>query len=94
MPAHHLHALEYSTSIFAVGKVQFGYIRHLRGEEGTGTGYRRTVALSLLSPELASRYSGRTAPSFGVFSACRLRDTRCKRGSESDSAEEFHVACL
>ena len=67
IPAHHLHALEYSISIFAVGKVQFGYVRHLRTTKGLVPGIGGTVALSLLSPELASRYSGRTAPSFGVF---------------------------
>jgi hypothetical protein len=67
MPAHHLHAFEYSTSIFAVGKVQFGYVRHLRVIKGLVPGIGGTVALSLLSPELAPRYSGRVAPTFGVF---------------------------
>jgi hypothetical protein len=67
MPAHHLHALEYSTSIFAVGKVQFGYVRHLRTVKGLLPGVGGMAAVSVLSPELASRYSGRTAPSFGVF---------------------------
>ena len=67
MPAHHLHALEYSTSVFAVGKVQFGYVRHLKPTIGLVPGIGAMAAVSLLSPELASRYSGRTAPSFGVF---------------------------
>ena len=66
MPAH-LHAHEYSLSVFAVGKVQFGYVRHLRAMKGLVPGIGGTVAVSLLSPELAPRYSGRTAPSFGVF---------------------------
>lgn len=67
MPAHHLHALEYFTSVFAVGKVQFGYVRHLRRTKGLLPGIGGIFAVSLLSPELASRYSGRAAPSFGVF---------------------------
>jgi hypothetical protein len=67
MPAHHLHALEYSTSVFAVGRVQFGYVRHLRKTKGLLPGIGGIFAVSLLSPELAPRYSGRAAPSFGVF---------------------------
>ena len=67
MPAHHLHAVEYSTSVFAVAKVQLGYVRHLRAMKGLLPGFGGTVAVSLLSPELAPRYSGRAAPSFGVF---------------------------
>ena len=41
MPAHHLHAHEYSTSVFAIGKVQIGYVRHLRADEGFAAGNRR-----------------------------------------------------
>ena len=67
MPAHHLHAHEYFTSVFAVGKVQLGYVRHLRAMRGVQPGIGGTVSISLLPPEFASRYSGRTAPSFGVF---------------------------
>ena len=67
MPAHHLHAIEYSTAIFDVGKVQVGYVRHLRAKKGLVPGVGGSVGLSFVSPELASRYSGRTAPSFAVF---------------------------
>ena len=67
MPAHHLHAHEYSTSVFAVGKVQFGYLRHLAVMKAVVPGIGGTVAVSVLPPELAPRYSGRTAPTFGVF---------------------------
>lgn len=67
MPAHHLHAHEYATSVFAVGKVQLGYVRHLKATKGLVPGIGGTVAVSFLSPELAPRYSGRTAPSVGVF---------------------------
>ena len=67
MPAHHLHAHEYSTSVFAVGKVQLGYVRHLQPVKGLVPGIGGTAAISVLSPELAPRYSGRTAPTLGVF---------------------------
>ena len=67
MPAHHLHAHEYPLSLFPVGKVQFGYVRHLGSVSGMVPGIGGTVAMSFLPPELAPRYSGRTAPSFGVF---------------------------
>ncbi|HEY0873570.1 MAG TPA: hypothetical protein VGD94_08865 [Vicinamibacterales bacterium] len=66
-PAHHLHALEYSTSVFAVGKVQIGYVRHFETRGGLVPGIGATASLSVVSPELASRYSGRVAPGFGVF---------------------------
>lgn len=67
MPAHHLHAHEYSTSVFAIGKVQLGYVRHLNAMRGLQPGIGGTVSLSFLPPALAPRYSGRTAPSVGVF---------------------------
>ena len=67
MPAHHLHAHEYSTSVFTVGKVQVGYVRHLRAAKGLVPGVGGSVSVSLLSPELAPRYSGRAAPGFAVF---------------------------
>jgi hypothetical protein len=67
MPAHHLHAHEYSTSVFSIGKVQVGYVRYLRPTKGVQPGIGGTVAISLVPAALAPRYSGRTAPSFGVF---------------------------
>ena len=67
MAAHHLHAHEYSMSVFAVGKVQFGYVRHLGPRKGVVPGIGATAALSFLPGELASRYSGRTAPTVAAF---------------------------
>ena len=67
MPAHHLHAHEYFASVFAVGKMQVGYVRHLNARNGLVPGIGGTFALSVLPSELASRYSGRAAPSVGVF---------------------------
>jgi hypothetical protein len=67
LPVHHLHAHEYATSIFTIGKAQLGYIRHLPTMKGVQLGIGGTVALSFLPAALAPRYFGRTAPSFGVF---------------------------
>ena len=67
MPAHHLHLFEYSTSVFAVGKVQVGYVRHLRTTKGVVPGIGGSVAVSLLPTQIQPRYSGRPASSFGVF---------------------------
>ena len=67
MPAHHLHAFEYSTSVFAIGKVQFGYVRHLSATRGVVPGIGGSVAVSLLPSQLAPHYSGRAASSVGVF---------------------------
>lgn len=71
MPAHHLHAHEFSDSVFTVGKLQGGYIRSLREWKGMVPGIGGTAALSLIPPALAPRYSGRTAPSVGVFFSLR-----------------------
>jgi hypothetical protein len=71
MPAHHLHAHEYSTSVFATGKLQVGYVRSMATWRGLVPGIGGTAAVSLLSPELAPRYSGQIAPSFGVFVSLR-----------------------
>jgi hypothetical protein len=71
MPAHHLHAHEYTLSVFTVGKIQAGYTRHLRGRGGVAPGIGGSVALSLLPPQLAPRYSGRVAPGFALFFSLR-----------------------
>lgn len=71
MPAHHLHAHEYSLSLFPLGKVQMGYVRHLRVGRGLVPGIGGSFSLSVLSPELAPRYEGRVAPSVAVFFSIR-----------------------
>ena len=71
MPAHHMHAHEYSTTIFAIGKGQIGYVRHLRPTKGLRPGIGGTVAIRVVPAALAPRYSGRTAPTFGVFVSLR-----------------------
>jgi hypothetical protein len=67
MPAHHLHAHEFFTSIFTIGKAQLGYVRHLRALRGVQPGIGGTVSVSFLPEALAPRYSARAAPGFGVF---------------------------
>jgi hypothetical protein len=71
LPAHHLHAHEYSRSLVAPGKVQAGYVRHLPATAGLVPGIGGSIALSLLPPELAPRYFGRVAPSFAMFLSFR-----------------------
>jgi hypothetical protein len=73
-PAHDLHAHEYGASIFTVGKLQAGYLRHVATWKGLTAGLGGTAALSLVPDELASRYGGQAAASFGVF--VNLRPSR------------------
>lgn len=67
MPAHHLHAHEYSTSLVSVGKVQLGYVHHLRAAKGLVPGFGGAASVNFLSNKLAPRYSGRVAPGFAIF---------------------------
>lgn len=71
MPAHHLHAHEFSDSVFTIGKLQGGYIRSFGAWRGVVPGIGGTAAISLIPPALAPRYSGRVAPSFGVYVSLR-----------------------
>lgn len=61
IPAQHVHAHEYSLSLFAVGRVQMGYVRHLPVAKGLVPGIGSSVSLSVLSTALAPRYFGRVA---------------------------------
>jgi hypothetical protein len=67
MPAHHLHAFEYSTSVFTVGKAQVGYVRHLSPRRAVVPGIGGSIAVSALPPELAPIYFGRLAPGVAIF---------------------------
>jgi hypothetical protein len=71
MPAHHLHAHEYALSLFPIGKLQVGYVRHLRVARGLVPGIGGSLSLSVLSAELAPRYFGRVAPGFALFFSIR-----------------------
>ena len=67
MPAHHLHAHEFATSVLDIGKVQLGYVRHVQAINGVQIGVGGTASISRLPRALETRYAGRNAPSFGVF---------------------------
>ena len=71
MPAHHLHAFAYGTSVFAIGKVQVGYLRHLSPSKGLVPGIGGSLAVGAVPPALASGYSGQLAPSVAVFFSLR-----------------------
>ena len=67
MPAHHLHAHEFSLQVVTIAKVQLGYVRHIRAIKGLQPGIGASFSLSFLPPTLAPRYFGSTAPSGGLF---------------------------
>lgn len=69
MPAHHLHAHEYSLSLFPLGKVQMGYVRHLR----VGRGLVPGIGLFLVERAVAGTGASRrgAAPSVAVFFSIR-----------------------
>ena len=70
-PAEDLHAHEYGAGIFSVAKMQGGYARQFKPWKGLTAGVGGSVSLSLVPPELASRYGGRVAPGFAVFASVR-----------------------
>jgi hypothetical protein len=70
-PAHDLHAHEFPTSVFTVGKLQIGYVRQLRPWKGVVPGIGAMASVSLVPEDLASRYGGRAAPGYGVFLSLR-----------------------
>ena len=67
MPAHHLHAHEYSLLMVSIGKAQAGYVRHLKSLGGLVPGVGAAATLNFVSRELAPRYSGRVAPGLNLF---------------------------
>ena len=70
-PAEDLHAHEYGAAIFTVSKIQGGYVRQFKPSSGMTIGIGGSVSLSIVPPELASRYNGRVAPGFAVFATVR-----------------------
>jgi len=70
-PAEELHAHEFGTQVFTVGKLEAGYARYLRSWKGLTPGFGGTVSASLLPQDLASRYDGRVAWGLGVFVTLR-----------------------
>jgi hypothetical protein len=70
-PAHDLHAHEFITEVFTVGKLQAGYVRNLSPWKGLLPGVGVSVTASVVPAMLASRYRGRIAPGFGLFATIR-----------------------
>lgn len=70
-PAHAFHAEEYVRQVFTVGKLQAGYVRHLKPWNGWVPGLGASVSASAVPELLAPRYGGRIAPGFGVFVTIR-----------------------
>ena len=66
-PAHDLHVHEFIALVFTVGKLQAGYVRHLKQWNGLVAGVGASVSTSFVAQLLAPRYGGRLAPGFGVF---------------------------
>lgn len=60
----------------------------LTSRRGVAPGIGGTVAISVLPPALAPRYSGRTARSYGVFAMSRRRVMRCKKGLTGSSERD------
>jgi hypothetical protein len=57
--------------VFVVGKIQAGYVRYLKLWKSIAPGIGGTASVSIVPDGLASRYSGRLAPGFGVFFTLR-----------------------
>ncbi|MGQ0734332.1 MAG: hypothetical protein ACT4QD_11820 [Acidobacteriota bacterium] len=70
-PAHDLHAHEFTTQVFTVGRLVAGYVRYLPPWKGAALGVGGAVAASLVPAALAPRYGGRIAPGFNVFATVR-----------------------
>ena len=70
-PAHDLHAHEFITSTFTVGKLQAGYTHYVARLAGMVLGPGVVVSATAVPPLLAPRYSGPIAPGVGVFLAVR-----------------------
>jgi hypothetical protein len=78
MPAHHLHAHEYGASVFSTGKVQAGYVRHVRSRRGIVPGLGATAGLSVVPRVLAPHYAGRLRRASASSSRSALHDMRCR----------------
>jgi hypothetical protein len=70
-PAHDLHAHEFGTRVFAVAKLEGGYVRDFTSWKGAVPGIGGALSLSVVPADLASRYNGRVAPGFALFLTIR-----------------------
>ena len=72
-PAHALHAHEYIRQVFLVGKLEVGYIRHLKPWSRLLPGLGVRLSSSVVPALLAPRYGGTFAPGLGIFLTLRPR---------------------
>jgi hypothetical protein len=70
-PAHDLHAHEYPTRVFAVGKLEVGYVRNFKTWKSIVPGIGGAFSLSIVPSELAPRYTSQVRPGFAVFFTIR-----------------------
>jgi hypothetical protein len=78
-PAHDLHAHEFITQVFTVGKVEAGYVRHVNLWKGLLPGVGASVSTSLLPPLLAPRYGAVVSHRDSRCSSTSVREgTRCR----------------
>ena len=70
-PAHDLHAHEYPTRVFTVGKLEAGYVRNFKSWNSIVPGIGGAFSLSIVPSELAPRYTSRVRPGFAVFVTIR-----------------------
>jgi acyl-ACP thioesterase len=70
-PAHDLHAHEYPTRVFAVGKLEAGYVRNFKTWNSIVPGIGGAFSLSIVPSELAPRYTSQVRPGFAVFVTIR-----------------------
>jgi hypothetical protein len=70
-PAHDLHAHEFGSRVFTVGKLQAGYEHRLTTWKGVGAGVGGSASISIVPSELSAHYTGRVSPGFAVFVSIR-----------------------
>ena len=70
-PGHDLHIHEAPATIYTVAKLQAGYVRYFQSWKGIVPGLGGSVSLSIVPEYLATRYSGRVSPGFGLFFTVR-----------------------
>ena len=70
-PAESLHAHEYTTRVFTVGKVEAGYVRSLRPWGHLVPAIGVIGSINVVPPELAPRYGSQVVPGVGVYLALR-----------------------
>ena len=66
-PAHELHAHEFTSQVFPVGKLETGYARQVGAWRGLTAGVGGVFSVNAVPPELRPYYSGRFPIGLGLF---------------------------